>query len=95
MTQNMVSGELPAAAGEFTVYAGGGWYVMTANSAGGIEGRALPVAVEVAAVRTEIFFDDLRRAARYSRAEAVRACHMARGAGVPAWVVRHPASIEA
>lgn len=69
---------------QFAVYAGDGVY-LSAVAVGNIRGDSIEA----------ISFAGPERSVSLARCEAVAACHVARRAGVPAWVVRHPAAVAA
>lgn len=64
---------------QFAVYAGDGVY-LSAVAVGNVRGESIE----------SIAFAGPERSIRLARCEAVAACHVARRAGVPAWIVRHP-----
>lgn len=81
----------------FAVYAGDGWYLKRAAGFGGLplaRATSNPDELGYGAYLTvcEVVLDALDVAAAYARSDAVKACHAVRSAGVPAWVVRHPAA---
>ena len=63
----------------FAIYAGAGIYLSCHSVSGGKAGSY-----------STVHFDGEERAAELDRHEAVKACHAARRAGVPAWLVQHP-----
>lgn len=77
----------------YSVYAGGGWYLRRCAKWGGLGG--LTLRHDVAAVSVELEFDTRGEALAMGRDCAVKACHAARAAGVPSWIVRHPALVAA
>jgi hypothetical protein len=76
----------------FAVYAGSGWYVskVVRKESAPLGFGWLPVEHRRESVKQTIIFDGVAGAASLERAAAVAACHAARGAGVPVWLVRHP-----
>lgn len=71
---------VPQAVPEFTVYAGNGQYLQRVTEFTHA-GNTMSGIVE---------FGEYCKARMLDRRQAVSACHAARAAGVPAWVVRHP-----
>lgn len=65
---------------QFAVYAGDGVY-LSAVAVGNVRGNQIE----------SIALAGPEKSVSLARCEAVAACHVARRAGVPAWVVRHPA----
>lgn len=77
-----------AEAPRFSVYLGSGLYVASV----GFEGRAKrnEVAIELGLGGPNLTVARAENARQYLRSAAVHVCHVARGYGLPAWLVSSP-----
>jgi hypothetical protein len=78
-------------AGSFSVYLGSGVYVGGIVHADTVEPDLLLLDGAPSGQALSLAF--VGRAASYGRAAAIRVCHVARRAGLGAWVVRHPVGV--